>query len=231
MSIALLCLSTGQAYWQFISPFLHSARTFLPPHIPYLFTDCRKDFGIPQKTTNPEGYPLTTLHRYRTFLQIREQLDRYDHVFYSDIDDLFVSPIEADDICCDGITAVSHAGFHHGDPKCRTYERRPQSTACISTLGDCYYAGGFIGGSHDAFLAMAEAIVKNVDIDEKNGVLAEWHDESHLNRYLLDHPPARVLTPAYHYPEPLLLRKQFRQMWGEDYLPKIVCLEKKWKVA
>jgi len=34
--------------------------------------------------------------------------------------------------------------------------------------------------------------------------MALWHDESHWNRYLLDHPPSKIVTPAYVFPETCL---------------------------
>ena len=34
-------------------------------------------------------------------------------------------------------------------------------------------------------------------VDRAHGIEAVWHDESHLNRYLLDHKPTKVLSPEY----------------------------------
>jgi histo-blood group ABO system transferase len=45
--------------------------------------------------------------------------------------------------------------------------------------------------------AMREAI----DDDLRRGVVAAWHDESHWNRYLVDHPADVVLPPEYCCPE------------------------------
>ncbi len=231
MSIALLCLATGEKYWQFIAPFLYSAKKFFSPHTPFLFTDCRKRFECQIIPQEPEGYPCSTLHRYHYFLRLREKIEsQFTHVFYSDIDDVFVAPVTESDILSDGITATDHAAFHHGPVSAFDYERRPESLAFIPReQGTRYYAGGFIGGEVKAFFRMAEAIAHNVDVDSQNGILALWHDESHLNRYLLDNPPARILTPEFHYPEPLSLRAQFSRVWPCAYQPKIMCLEKKWK--
>ena len=60
--------------------------------------------------------------------------------------------------------------------------------------------GGFNGGTTTAFKQLVDTIAHNTDIDEKNGVMAQWHDESHLNRYLYDKKPL-ILTPMYGYPE------------------------------
>ena len=47
---------------------------------------------------------------------------------------------------------------------------------------------------------MAGNLRDAIEADRQNGLMAVWHDESHLNRYLHAHPPKR-LTPAYCYPE------------------------------
>jgi hypothetical protein len=41
----------------------------------------------------------------------------------------------------------------------------------------------------------------NVDIDSENNIVALWHDESHLNKYILDRNDLTILSPAYCYPE------------------------------
>jgi histo-blood group ABO system transferase len=86
------------------------------------------------------------------------------------------------------------------------YEGRLASKAYISPeKGTRYYAGGFFGGTKNEFLSMAAELAGCIDEDLKNGVIAKWHDESHLNRYFADHPPAIELTPSYCYPEGMSL--------------------------
>ena len=86
--------------------------------------------------------------------------------------------------------------------------------------GDNYYAGGFNGGSTERFLEMSEVISKRVDEDLKNGVIALWHDESHMNRYLIYNPPTLSLTPSYCFAEEQLNNPQY------PYEPKIIALKK-----
>ena len=42
---------------------------------------------------------------------------------------------------------------------------------------------------------MTSACHQAMAIDQANGIEAVGHDESHLNRYLLDHKPTKVLSP------------------------------------
>jgi len=46
---------------------------------------------------------------------------------------------------------------------------------------------------------MSETLSANVDKDLENGIIARWHDESHMNRYFLDHEPTIILDPGYCY--------------------------------
>ena len=69
--------------------------------------------------------------------------------------------------------------------------------------GKAYYAGGFNGGRAKRYLQMAKELARRIDCDTAKGITAVWHDESHWNRYLAEHEPTVVLTPAYCYQEEL----------------------------
>ena len=61
--------------------------------------------------------------------------------------------------------------------------------------------GAFFGGRYKNMLAMAADRSAAIDTDYANNLEAVWHDESHLNRYVFDHPPDVLLPPSYCYPE------------------------------
>ena len=67
---------------------------------------------------------------------------------------------------------------------------------------------------------MAEVLADRVTKDLENDVIALWHDESQMNRYLIDNPPTLSLTPSYCFAE--------EQMQNPDYPyeAKIIALKK-----
>lgn len=228
MKTALILIATGKSYWQFIQPMIASADKYFVPHDTFLFTDCPKNFGVNQIRCNNLGYPRATLKRYHILLTQKEWLSYYDYIFYVDIDAIFVSPVGSE-IFSYGLTATRHAGFQDDDFDAYL-ETDPRSTAFAPKLQH-YYCGGFNGGTSGSFLNMAETIAANVDKDTQNGILAKWHDESHLNRFLVDHPPSKILSHAYCYPEGTDITKEhykqrWGKAWGEDVQARIIVLDK-----
>ncbi|XP_012663652.1 histo-blood group ABO system transferase-like [Otolemur garnettii] len=98
-----------------------------------------------------------------------------------------------------------HPGYYRSPREAFPYERRPQSQAYIPRdEGDFYYLGGFFGGSTREVQRLTRACHQAMTADRAKGVEAVWHDESHLNWYLLHHKPTRVLSPEYLWDEQLL---------------------------
>ncbi|XP_016052068.1 PREDICTED: histo-blood group ABO system transferase isoform X5 [Miniopterus natalensis] len=98
-----------------------------------------------------------------------------------------------------------HPGFYKAAREAFTYERRPQSQAYIPPdQGDFYYMGALFGGSVSEVHRLTTACHQAMMADRANAIEAVWHDESHLNRYLLDHKPTKVLSPEYLWDEQLL---------------------------
>lgn len=228
---ALVVIATGAAYRQHAKAFIESAKRFFIPHDVVLFTDNPSEFDVAVKIERPAlGYPRATLMRYEAMDAVSATLARYDHIFYSDADMLFVAPVTGEEILSEGITATEHPGYVglHGTP-----ETNPRSTAYLPTTRT-YFCGGFNGGTSSAFLQMAKTIRAAVDTDAAHGLMAVWHDESHLNRYLYDYPPARILSPSFCYPQGEYEvgkgNGYYGQIWHragrQDIVPKLIALDK-----
>ncbi len=200
-NVALAVVATGR-YIEFVTPLIESAnQNFLKNHnvTYYVFTD--QDFDAPENTIvvphKRMGWPYDTMMRYHAYYANRDLFEDQDYVFAIDADMLIVDEV-GDEILSDH-TAVMHPGYvgRRG-----TYETNPKSTACVRDYeGEYYFCGGVYGGSKDRFFHICKTCIDNIATDLNKGFIAVWHDESHWNRYCIDHKPAVILTPSYCYPE------------------------------
>ena len=102
----------------------------------------------------------------------------------------------------EGLLFVQHPGFYNKWKFKYTYERNKKSRAYMPLLAGKYYVcGGVNGGRSENFLQMCEELNRRIDEDEKNGIIAIWHDESHINRYCYEQKNSKILNPSYCYPE------------------------------
>ena len=100
-----------------------------------------------------------------------------------------------------------------------TYERNPKSTAYIPYgEGKYYVMGALNGGISNIYLKMCEELSRNIQIDLKNNIIALWHDESHLNKYIVD-KNFLIMECNYLYPEGFILPEYMDNI-------KILMLEK-----
>lgn len=219
-NIGIVVIATGK-YNQFIPPLYKSIKKFFCINHNlkmFVFTDG----PIPENETIVKIeqehmiWPHTTLQRYHIFDKHKSLLKEMDLIYYLDADMRIVAPV-GDEIFPDtesGLVGSEHPGFFGG--RRGTYDTNPNSTAYVGNHeGNCYYAGGFNGGTSSAFLKMANVIKENVEKDFLKEYIAVWHDESHLNRYFINNPPKK-LSPSYCYPE----------SWNLPFERKILALDK-----
>ena len=200
-NVALAIVATGR-YIEFVDANIASAEQhFCKNHnvTYYVFTD--QEYNPPENTIvvyHPRmGWPNDTLKRYHAYYAARDLFEDQDYIFAIDADMLFLDTV-GDEILSDH-TAVMHPGFVG---KRGSYETNPISTACIrKNEGEYYFCGGVYGGSRDRFFHICKTNIDNIAIDENKGFLAVWHDESHWNRYCIDHKPQKVMTPSYCFPD------------------------------
>jgi histo-blood group ABO system transferase len=203
--IGLLVVATGK-YITYVQPLVESAnKYFCTKHdvTYFIFTDGQapQSNDIITIHQNRLGWPYDTMMRFEMYYNARELLQSMDYLFACDADMLFADTV-GDEILGDRVGTL-HPGYvgSKGTP-----ETRSLSLAYIAPgTNKFYFAGGFNGGNKDEFLKMAKTISENVRSDLTKGIIAIWHDESHLNKYYIDHEPTVILSPSYCYPEHLNL--------------------------
>lgn len=213
--VALFAIATNK-YIKYAKPLIESVdKYFLPSRqvVVYLFTnmeqqgmDLAEEYAagrvkVRYVHTEHHPWPLMTLMRYEIFKGIKDMLEPFSHMFYCDVDMLFVDTV-GEEVLTDGIMATAHPGFFNKPREMFTYETDSRSHACIrDDEGIYYFAGGFQGGSKEAYLTAINVCSDNIVTDLMCGRVAVWHDESHWNRFCIDHPPTRILHPGYCCPE------------------------------
>lgn len=191
--------------------------------------------------TEPVEWPLPTLLRYNLFLQQEEELQKYDYLFYIDVD-MRITDWIGEEILGEGLTAAQHPMYALKRNLYPPYEPNPESTAHIPLPGrfveengkkrfeSLYYAGGFQGGKTEDFIKAMKVMKGKIEKDFNKNYIAIWNDESHFNHYLFNNPPAVVLSPSYIYPDSLI-DKYYVPIWGRNYSPKIMTLTKSFTVS
>ena len=225
MKIALNLIATNK-YISFVPEILRSVDNYFFPddelrvvvhtdmEIPELNLS-RKNTFIVRNRIDHEPWPFTTLKRFHYFTKAEDLLKDSDYIFYIDVDSLFIGKIDRLNISNKGIFATIHPGLNQGPG---TPERNPNSEAYIP-IGSTnrYFCGGFFGGDTESFLEMSEAIKNAINRDLKKNIIAIWHDESHLNKFLMLNEPAKIfnypfavaenLTPIFETSKILFLDK------------------------
>jgi histo-blood group ABO system transferase len=203
MKIGLLIIATNK-YVQFLKPLIESADNFFLNGIDvtyFVFTNqdinVYSNRNIQKIEVDHRPWPMMTLGRYKIFSQNSDILSTVDYLYYCDVDMKFVGDVGVE-ILSDRV-ATQHPGYfgRRGTP-----EMRISSTAFVHPDEEMeYFAGGFNGGTSFEYLKMAKIISENIEKDLEKGIIAVWHDESHMNRYFIDNKPTKILSPSYCYPE------------------------------
>jgi hypothetical protein len=191
MKIGILYIGIGR-YSCFWKEFYQSCEAFLLPEAEkhyYVFTDNEKDFEGDERVEvfhqDDMGWPCNSLLRFKMFNRIKNRLEGHDYLFFFNSNAKFTSRILPQDILPE---EEDYAALCIEDnPEKMSFEPRKESAAYVSKdQAHYYYSGALNGGKSKAYLHLIETCETIVDTDLRNGLMPLWHDESVLNRYLVD---------------------------------------------
>ena len=202
-SVGLCIMATGK-YVHFANKLIDSAeKFFLPGHkrTYFVFTDrleeLQKNPRIVPVFQKRLGWPHDSMMRTAVYFDHKDLFNSMDYLFACDADMLFVDYVGSE-ILHERVGTL-HPGF---TSKRGTYDKNPLSKAFVNEHeGAHYFAGGFYGGSRENFITLLDTLTHNIQDDLNHKIVAIWHDESHLNRYFIDHEPTCILNTSYCYAE------------------------------
>lgn len=226
--VAILYIGIGR-YTIFWESFYHSCQQLLFPNVDkhyFVFTDSHTIQNSDDITTIFQmdmGWPMNTLYRFRMFLRIENRLKDFDYIYFFNGNSQIVEVVTPEEMLKEGLTVVKHPGYWNKDEIAYPLEKNKLSTAYCKSA-PYYVAGGVNGGSKKEYLELVKCCYQKIEDDMANGIIAVWHDESQLNKYIQD-KPINLLSPSYCYPEnwnlpftPKIIMRDKNKYGGHDYL-------------
>lgn len=215
MKIAILYICTGE-YVVFWKEFYQSFELKFLPQIQkeyFVFTDAEQLYGESLGDTPANNihkiyqenldWPGNTLFRFKIFATITDKLKEFDYIFFANANLVCIEEVTETILPMrEDLLVVQHPGFFDKPPYRFPYDRHKESKAYIPyDKGSVYVCGGVNGGKAEAYIHLITELHNRVEDDYARGVIAEWHDESQLNKYILEHTNYKMLPPSYCYPQ------------------------------
>ena len=205
MKIAIMYICTGK-YERFWDEFYRTSEISFYPGVQkhyFVFTESKRIMG--QKWDNVSyiyqgraGWPYDTLLRFHWFAMVQDQIAQYDYCYYCNANSVFLREITPEIIPLptqeEPLIFWCHtAHYEHFSSNDITTEPNPESTAYVGPDVACrQHGGGFFGGTGEAFLKMTLDLRDNIQKDLDKGIIAVWHDQSHIIKYAAEHPYLEV---------------------------------------
>lgn len=237
MKVAIFYIGIGK-YRVFWDEFYTSCEKFFLPNCEkkyFIFTD---EFfyngacdNIVEHHCDDKGWPDNVLLRYDMILQFKNELESFDYAFFFNGNSKFKDYISEDEFLPTqeegGLVALSWHIYSDCHNSKFPYDRNEKSKSYIPYgEGERYYQSGISGGRVKEYLELLVACAAQTDTDYKNGVVALNHDESHINRYLLNRK-VKLLGTEYGRPEewktpitPKMIFRDKNKVFGKETMKK-----------
>lgn len=215
MTVAIAFIGTSK-YLNFLPQYYENIHENFLPNTEktfLVFTDGDGEFPEDVKVYPQEHleWPYITLTRFEIINKAREEIIKHDWFIFLDADTLVVDKVLEEEFFSDKpLFGVWHPCHNLGMPPHNkipgAFETNTLSLAYIDFSIDNYpkhyYQGCLWGGKVPEVLNMIDELQDRTNKDLKNNVIAIWHDESHLNKYFIEHQDqVNTLSPEYAYPE------------------------------
>lgn len=212
IGILYICTGRYNVFWEgFYRSFEDKFMNDCELHY-FVFTDAEHVYDeennnrIHRKYLETLPWPLITLFRFHTFLSIRSELEEMDYLMFSNSNMECVQEVSIEEMMPreelgEELFMVCHPGYYGKSAIYAPFERSKKSYAYVPfNYKTPYVIGAMNGGTSSAFLEMAETLKWSTEEDLKKNVIARWHDESQLNRYIVNRQDVRILSPEYCFP-------------------------------
>ena len=208
LSAAIIFIGTNK-YLNFFPKYYETCEEFLFPDLRkqyFVFTDGELEGELPENITYVQiphkDWPAITLERFHTILQAEELLKEHEWLLFIDADMRVDSVVFSEEVLDDDKDFVAVHHPCHYNTGTGTFERRPESEACVTGEPLQYYQGCLWGGKMSEVIPMMKLLKDRVDKDYGNDIIAVWHDESHLNKFFIENQDrVFAIPPDYAFPE------------------------------
>jgi len=229
--VAISFIGTGK-YLNFLPKWYEQVKENFLPELEktfLVFTDGKGDFPEDVQVYEQEhlDWPYITLKRFEILQQASNVIRESDWYVFLDADLMPVKPITAEEFFD---VSKPYFGVHHPchflkmpphDNPPGAFDVTKLSKACVEEGDDLsvYFQGCLWGGRGEEVTSLIAYLSNQVNKDLDNNVIAQWHDESHLNKFFSQNrDKVNVLHPQYAFPE------VFAQYC--DFEPKMLHLSK-----
>jgi hypothetical protein len=215
MRVAICFIGTGK-YLNFLPQYYKNIEKYFLPNYKktfLVFTDGELN-DAPENVISYHQehleWPYVTLKRFEIIQKAKKEIEKCDWFVFLDADTLVVKEIHEDEFFD---FTKSFFGVHHPchflkmpphDEFPGAFEINPLSRSSITKKDDysIYYQGCLWGGKVPEVLKLIEELDIRTKEDLDNNVIAVWHDESHLNKFFVEHKEnVHTLGPEFAYPE------------------------------